>query len=342
VIRSPALTRPGAPAPDGPGAVGLADDGGAAGSLARRAIRTVCVLLNRSAGGLERDQEPSVADQLRETFREFDVSVNLELVEGDGIEASARRAVAAARRGEIDAIVVGGGDGTVRTVASAVAGSDIPVGILPLGTLNHFARDLGLPLDLKQAVATIASGISRRVDLGEVNGRVFINNSSVGIYPYMVLDRERRRGPGGYSKWIAMALAFIRVLRRFPRRRLKVDAEGSVAAYRTPCLFVGNNRYDLRFLSVGRRETLDAGRLHVYVARSSTKLGFLWFLLRAALGVTDRVNDLDELRVTAAKITTRARRLPVALDGEVEILATPLRYRTRPRDLLVLLPESPE
>lgn len=236
-----------------------AADRGALPATADHAVRSVCVLLNRSAGSMEGDQGSSVEDRLTAAFREFDVSMNLELVDGDGLEASAVGAVAAAERGAIDAIVVGGGDGSVRTVAGAVAGSDIPVGILPLGTLNHFARDLGLPLDLEQAVATVASGISRRVDLGEVNGRVFINNSSVGIYPYMVLDRERRRSRSGLPKWTAMAFALVRGLWRFPRRRLTVHAQDSVAAYRTPCLFVGNNRYDLDFLSVGRRETLDAG-----------------------------------------------------------------------------------
>src|SRR5262249_9206925 len=229
------------------------------------------------------------------------------------------RAVDMARRGEIDAVVVAGGDGTLRTVAGVAAGSNVPVGILPLGTLNHFARDVGVPLDLDQAVAVVVAGRTRRVDLGEVNGRVFINNSSIGIYPYMVLDRERRRSRYRLAKWTAMALAFLRAIRHLPRRRLIVKAAGATAIYRTPCLFVGNNRYDLNFLSLGRRRELDTGTLHLYVARPTSKLGFLWFLARTALGFSDRVNDLDEVRATAAEITSRTSRLPVALDGEVEM-----------------------
>jgi diacylglycerol kinase family enzyme len=137
---------------------------------------------------------------------------------------------------------------------------------------------------------------------------------------------------------MAMALAVFRGLRRLPRRRLMLRAEGSVAVYRTPCLFIGNNEYDLHFLSLGRRQELDAGELHLYVARSRTRLGFLWFLIRAALGTTDRVNDLDEIRAVTAEITARTSRLPVALDGEVETLATPLHYRSRPRELRVIVP----
>jgi diacylglycerol kinase family enzyme len=304
-------------------------------------LRAVHVLLNRAAGTVEQRGDPSLGDVLAQAFRENGVAATFHMVEGAELEEHARQALALAKSGTIDAIVVGGGDGSVRTVAGVAGGSDIPIGILPLGTLNHFARDIGLPLDVGQAVATIAAGFSRRVDLGEVNGRIFINNSSIGIYPYMVLDRERRRRHG-LSKWAAMALAAIRGLRRLPRRRLMVRAEGSATAYRTPCVFVGNNQYDLHFLSLGRRQTLDSGKLHVYVARPMSKVGFLWFLIRAALGGADRVNDLDELRAATAEITARTSRLPVALDGEVERLSMPLRYRVRPRDLRVIVPVGTE
>ena len=307
---------------------------------ARQKLRTVRVLLNRAAGALEGQGEQSLSDLLGDAFRESGITATFDLVDGPQLEESAIRALEMAKRGSIDAVVVGGGDGTVRTVAGALAGSDVPLGILPLGTLNHFARDIGLPLDPKQAVAVIAGGDSRRVDLAEVNGRIFINNSSVGIYPYMVLDRERRQNRDGLSKWTAMALAFVRGLKRLPRRRLIVRAEGSVAAYRTPCLFIGNNQYDLHFLSLGRRQELDAGKLHLYVTRPMSKLGFLWFLIRAALGFADRVNDLDEIRASTAEITARTSRLPVALDGEVETLAMPLRYRARPGALRVIVASS--
>ena len=300
------------------------------------AHHSIHVILNASAGTAAADPV-GFEDRLGEAFRTAGVAASIELVRGDEIVASARRATDAARRGAIGAIVVGGGDGTIHTIAGMVAGSDIPVGILPLGTLNHFARDVGVPLDLGEAVAAIAAGHSRAIDVGEVNGTVFVNNSSVGIYPNMVVDRERLRDRHRHQKWIAMAIAFLRVLHRFPLRRLRVRAGDKVANYRTPCLFVGNNRYDLRFLSVGRREALDEGLLHVYVARSSTPWGFVWFAVRTLLGMAKRTNNLDELAVRDAEITTPGRQLFVALDGEVQRLRTPLHYRTRPRALRVLL-----
>ena len=304
------------------------------------AIRSVHVILNKSAGTAATD--PSGLEiKLTEAFAARGITATMELARGEDIGTSARRAADAARLGRVAAVVVGGGDGTIHTVAGVLAGTDTPMGILPLGTLNHFARDLGVPFDLGEAVAAIAAGRRQEVDVGEVNGHVFVNNSSVGIYPAMVLDRERRRDRDRHAKGIAMALALLRALRRFPRRRLRVRAEGKTIAYRTPCLFVGNNRYDLRFLSVGRRQALDGGLLHVYVARSSTRWAFVWFVIRTALGIASRVNDLDELQVDRVEIATHARRLFVALDGEVERLATPLRYRIRPRALRVLLPLDP-
>ena len=116
--------------------------------------------------------------------------------------------------------MVGGGDGSIRAVAGVLADSDVPLGVVPLGTLNHFAKDLGIPLKVEDAAATIAAGRTRLVDLAEVNGETFINNSSIGIYPYMVIDRERRRAQHKLTKWMAMVPAFFRMLRHFPRRRL--------------------------------------------------------------------------------------------------------------------------
>ncbi len=221
-----------------------------------------------------------------------------------------------------------------------LAGSGVPLGILPLGTLNHFARDLGIPLGVDEAVAVIAAGHRRAVDLGEVNGAIFVNNSSIGIYPYMVLDRDRRQKLHGMSKWTAMALAFLRVMRAFPRRRVRVRAEGAAEAVRTPCLFVGNNEYGTHIFGLGKRQRLDAGALWLYLAKPRSAAGFLALVGHLALGRIDAARDLTVSEVRAAEIETATSRLPVALDGEVEILASPLRYRILPKALTVLAPPN--
>jgi diacylglycerol kinase family enzyme len=301
----------------------------------------ITAIVNLVAGAVERQGLDIFTSNLASAFEQAGVAAVCRLIEAEQVEAEAKFALERARAGEIDAVVVGGGDGTVRTVASLLADTGVALGILPLGTLNHFARDLGIPLDLAGAVATIAARHFTIVDVGEVNGEMFINNSSIGIYPYMVADRERRQSATGLSKWMAMALAAVRAVRRFPRRRLSLHAEGRVAAYRTPCLFVGNNAYDLNFPSLGRRQHLDEGRLYVYVAKPMNVLGFLWFILRTALGRGSRLAELDTLRLTSAEIRSRASRLPVALDGELRTMPTPLRYHTRPGALKVFAPASP-
>src|SRR6202030_569268 len=123
-----------------------------------------------------------------------------------------------------------------QTVAGVLAGSGVPLGILPLGTMNHFAKDLGIPTSVEGAVGVIATETARSVDLGEVSGQVFINNSSIGIYPYMVLERERERRRKRLSKWMAMILAGLRVLRHLPVFRLRIRVEGVSELIRSPCV----------------------------------------------------------------------------------------------------------
>ncbi len=278
------------------------------------------------------------ADGLAAMFTEAGVDAKVVFATGAEIQSHAEQALAAARAGRTDAVVVGGGDGTVGSVAGIVAGSGVPLGVLPLGTLNHFAKDLGLPQDLAGAVRTIAAGQMRNVDVGEVNGRVFINNSSVGIYPYMVVDRDRRQSAGGLAKWPAMALAVVRMLWRFPRRRLSVRAVGWVEPYRTPFLFVGNNPYSVELLKLGQRSRLDGGRLWLFVAKQRSARALLWFGLRAVLGGLDQAGDFEALDADVVEIDMGASRVPVALDGEVATMRTPLRYRARPGALRVLAP----
>ena len=162
------------------------------------------------------------------------------------------------------ALVAGGGDGTISTAASAVVDRDIPLGILPLGTLNHFAKDLGIPLELDEAVKVILNGTKCRVDVGEVNGRLFLNNSSLGVYPAIVRLRDRYRA-GGWGKWIAALWAALAVLRRNPFMAVRIKTEGETIVRRTPFVFVGNNEYRMSGLHAGSRDSMVSGKLAAYV-----------------------------------------------------------------------------
>lgn len=297
------------------------------------------VIINRGGGSVRGEDEQERRKGLAEAFARHGVDASLVFASGDGIRDEARAALDGTEGGPFDAVVVGGGDGSVSSVAGILAGSGKPLGVLPLGTLNHFAKDLGMPLDIDGAVGTIAAGHVRQVDAAEVNGRIFVNNSSVGLYADMVADRERQQADAGRGKWPAMLAASWRVLRRFPRRRLSIRAEGWKHPCRTPFVFVGNNVYDLSLFNPGGREALDRGELCLYVLDHRSPWGLLWLSVRAALGRLEQERDFEMRAATEVEISSRSGRLRVSVDGEVTVMRPPLVYRIRPKVLSVLAPE---
>jgi diacylglycerol kinase family enzyme len=177
-----------------------------------------------------------------------------------------------------------------------------------------------------------------RVDVGEVNGRIFLNNSSLGLYPDIVRDREKQQRRLGRGKWPAALWASLAALRRYPFLSIRLEVEGTRLARRTPFVFIGNNAYTMQGLAIGVRERLDAGALSLYVAQHPTRFGLLRFAfdaLRARLG---EERDFDVLQAGGFEIDTHRARLRVATDGEVTVMAPPLRYRSRPGALEVLVP----
>jgi len=236
--------------------------------------------------------------------------------------------------------VAGGGDGTINAVASKMVDSGVPFGVLPMGTLNHFAKDLGIPLELESAVRNLAEGRPRAVDVGEVNDRIFLNNSGLGLYPDMVHDREKQQRRLGRGKWLAALWAGVAALRRFPFLSMRLIVDGQRLARRTPFVFIGNNVYTMEGLSIGERERLDGGVLSLHVAQHPTRLGLLRFAIGALLGRLGDERDFDIVQAAEMEIETRRRQLRVATDGEVTTMDAPLRYRIRPGALQVLVPAA--
>jgi diacylglycerol kinase family enzyme len=321
------------------GAEGLAEtrrEHPLAGRDATAARKRVVVILNAKGGSVVgRDGE--TRDQIASAFIAHGIDAEVILTSG-GSMAHIAHEQAGLGAGAPFSIVAGGGDGTVRTVAQELAGSPIALGILPLGTLNHFARDLGLPLDIPGAVSIIAGGVIAATDAAEVNGRIFVNNSSIGLYPTMVRARERLLRHGRLRKWLAMAFALLKILRRPVARRLTIEAADFVTPYRTPFAFIGNNVYDMTLPGLGRRATLSGGELCLFVAKPRGPLGLVGMLVRAALGRLDQAGDFERHRVQTVTIHSKHRRLTIALDGELCRLRTPLRYHARPAALRVLVP----
>jgi diacylglycerol kinase family enzyme len=237
-------------------------------------------------------------------------------------------------------IVAAGGDGTISAIAAELAGTDKILGVLPIGTLNHFAKDLGIALDLETAVRTIKEGEVAAVDAAEVNGRVFINNSSLGIYPQIVSRREEQQERLARGKWPAFLWATVQAFRRFPFLDLRVTFEGKQLARKTAFLFVGNNEYEIAGFKLGSRACLNAGGLGLYLSHGTGRLGLFRLALHALFGRVDQARDFEAFCVAEARIETGRRRLLVARDGEVEWMETPLHYRIRPGALRVLAPKE--
>lgn len=248
-------------------------------------------------------------------------------------------AVAAAVKQGADIVVAGGGDGTVSAVAAGLVDTGVALGVLPMGTLNHFAKDLGIPLEQEQAVAVLATGRQLEVDVGEVNGRIFINNSSLGLYPVIVRGREQRRRRLGHGKWRALLEASIAAARRYALLTVQVEVDGQTLTRRTPFVFIGNNKYSMEGFEIGAREKLDCGTLSLYLTQGMGRFGLLRLALLALLRRLDYERDFDQLLAPEFVVRTGHARLRVATDGEITMMDTPLRYRVLPGALHVAVPQ---
>jgi YegS/Rv2252/BmrU family lipid kinase len=296
-------------------------------------MKRAAVIVNGSAGS---GHDQDIGESLRERFARAGIDAQVTVAaSGDEIVKAAK----AARDGDWDLVIGGGGDGTINAVGSALVGTGRPYGVLPLGTLNHFAKDLGMPLDLDLAIRVIATGRHQRVDVGEVNGHLFLNNSSLGLYPDIVHDRERQQRRLGRGKWLAAAWASLAALRRFPFLSVQLTVDGKRLARRTPFVFIGNNEYLMQGFAIGERARLDAGTLSLYVAQHPGRLGLLRFALRALLGTLAQDRDFDVLLASDMEVDTRRTQIRVATDGEVTLMQSPLRYRVLPGALTVIVPQ---
>jgi len=293
--------------------------------------RAVEVIINAGSGTSSKE---AVREQLAELFAVGGIEARISLARsGDDLLELARRAV----RGDAATIVAGGGDGTINAVASTLIDTDKTLGILPLGTLNHFAKDLKIPLDPEGAARTIIAGHAVGVDVGEVNGRIFLNNSSLGLYPSIVHQREQKQKLG-YGKWPAFIWAALGVMRRYPFLDVRLNAGGKEFSSRTPFVFIGNNEYQMEGFNIGGRDRLDAGQLSLYLSHRTGRLGLLGLGLRALLRRLPQAEDFVRLFTTEVLIETRRRRLRVSTDGEVTMMQPPLRYRVRAGALRVQVP----
>jgi len=296
----------------------------------------VPVIINAGAGNPHVDKR---VKKLTELFLAGGLQVDIRLA-SSGEELDSLMRAAAAERPRL--LVAAGGDGTISTAAAALVDSATVLGVLPFGTLNHFAKDLDIPLELEEAVGNIIDGNSIVVDVGEVNGRVFINNSSLGLYPDMVRDREHQHSRLGRGKFRSLVWSSIAAFRRYPFLTVRLDVEGTKRVQVTPLVFVGNNEYSMEGFNIGERARIDGGRLSIYIVKKQGRAALVRLSLEALFGRLRQARDFEALTATDFVIETRHSRILVATDGEVQGMKSPLRYRIRPRSLRVIVPQFKE
>ena len=295
--------------------------------------KQVAIIINTNSGAENNADE--FAERFRKMFAAHGVETEIAICESGGeIVETAKRAA----QSDYGILVAGGGDGTVSAIAAEVLRAKKTLGILPLGTLNNFSKDLQIPQDVEEAARIIAENHTKQIDVGEVNGRIFVNNSSIGLYPSIVRQREKQQRLGR-GKWSAAFWAAMRILRRSPFLSVKLKTERGERTSRTPFVFVGNNEYKMDFLNIGRRESLSDGKLSVYFLHKSGRRGLFALALRLIFGRLRHAEDFESINTAEIVIETRRKQMLVAFDGEVERLQTPLHYRIHPRALRVIAPE---
>ena len=238
-----------------------------------------------------------------------------------------------------DVIVAAGGDGTVSTVAAAAARAGKTFGVIPSGTLNHFARDTGIPLELDRAVDVLAAGHTRLLDVGVVNDRVFINNASLGAYPRMVWERNRARRRG-LPRPIAMTLAVARTWFDLRSLTVRLVVDGREMVRRTPFIFVGNSEYEVVGTEIGRRPTMTDGKLSLYMAPRFGRGDALLLPVHVLFKTLERHERFEALQAMSISIEPSQHRVSAALDGELHTFEAPLKFGVRREALRVILPRS--
>lgn len=290
------------------------------------------VIINAGSGSVESE---TVEKHLAELFEQNGLTANIHLAKDGGEIIDFAEKLA---KGDAEIIAAGGGDGTISAVASKIFNTDKTLGVLPLGTLNNFSKDLEIPKDLAEAVKIIAGNRVKEFDVGEVNGRIFINNSSIGLYPHIVKRREAQQRLG-HGKWRSAFWAALKMLKRSAFFAVRLKNETGERVVRTPFVFVGNGEYEMDLLNIGRRAKIDDGKLSVYFLHRSGRRGLFSLVARTVFGRLKQTHDFEEVLVEEITFETRKKKILVAFDGEVETLNAPLHYKIHPKALRVIVPE---
>ena len=295
--------------------------------------KKIAIIFNASSG--TQGIEPPI-QQIKDICHEYALKATFFLVHpGTDIHQIIKKAL----HEQYTFIVAAGGDGTVSAVASELAGTPNILGIIPLGTLNHFAKDIQIPLDLRKAFFVLSHGKVVALDTASVNDQFFINNSSIGLYPKIVKHRENFQQKG-FRKWIAFLSAFLLVVNKNSFLHLHIVSSQKDIICKVPILFIGNNRYIMKGYELGSRKSLNHGKLFISLMYRTTRLKIFRIAVQSILGLPSQDAHFNTWESREVTVHTKLKFLQVALDGETMPLQTPLRYLIHPHSLRVIVPQK--
>lgn len=258
--------------------------------------------------------------------------------------AGVARTAAAQASATRSAVVAVGGDGTINAVAQAAHAEGCAMGVVPQGTFNYFARTHGLPAEPGAAVRALLQATPQPVQVGGINGTVFLVNASLGMYPALLEDRETWKARFGRSRWVALGSGFVTLMRGHRQLRLRIEQSGVLRSVRTPTLFIGNNRLQLEQVGLRPSPCVDAGSITAVMLKPIGTLAMLWLLARGAFGSLGEADDVESFAFREMTVSLSrgvgTRRVKVAFDGEVAWLHAPLRFEVAARPLWLLKPAA--
>lgn len=260
-----------------------------------------------------------------------------EFIEGD------KRTIAEFAQDAVDAnfdiVIAAGGDGTISTIAEKLIGTNTKLGVIPIGTYNNFSKSLGIPLTVEDAVGAIINGTEQLIDVGEINGKFFINNSSIGFYTHLVIHRELHESKGTWRIFSTM-LALLKIFKSLPYHRVQLNVNGELKDFKTNLLFLGNGKYDFDGLDIGARNTPDQGVLSVFALKNANRWDILKLFFKAFFKSIHKDPKFEKHYTNEAVIHLPKPYIYIAKDGEILKMDTPLRYKIKPKSLKVILPKK--
>lgn len=290
--------------------------------------------------GLEADKQQALHEKISAPLQE--AGYNLQFIRMDGSKSSQEKCEKLIKQSKPENahVVAVGGDGTVNFVAGLCYRYDMPMGIIPLGTFNYFARDLQIPLALEDAIANLVNGTLQKVSIGMVNDHVFLNNASFGLYTKIIRDREEVNLRFGRLRLVAAISAMIRLFKKQRLLHVHIISDGKEETHLTPMIFVGNNTFQLNNLGLDPQQATNNHQLAVLILKEGTRLHMLRLIILGIFRNMHIESNLEEFYADKFDVNTRKKSLDLVLDGEILHCTTPLSFEVKREALTVITPRQ--